>query len=85
MVLAEKLLREVLPIIQNVCERVNLKKIWVDGLVEDFNINCGLVQFPEMGDNQRELIEKAMQATAKAVKNGPNTSALYERSDANTL
>jgi GAF domain-containing protein len=85
MVLAEKLLREVLPIIQNVCERVNLKKVWVDGLVEDFNINCGLVQFPEMGDNPRELIEKAHQATAKAGEKGPNTSALYERTDASAL
>ena len=83
MILAEKLLRETLPVVQNICEKVNLKKVWADGLVEDFNINCGLVQFPEMGDNPKELIEKAQQAAAKAVEKGPNTSALYERTNAN--
>lgn len=78
MILAEKALKEISATIQSICEKVGLKKIWVDGMVEDFNINCGLVQFPEMGDNPKELMERAQQAAAKAAEKGPNTSALYE-------
>jgi diguanylate cyclase (GGDEF)-like protein len=80
-IIAEKLLREVLPIAQDICEKVSLKKVWVDGLIEDFNINCGLVQYPEMGDNPTELIEKAQMAMTKAKSKGPNVSEFYENSD----
>lgn len=80
-ILAEKLLRDILPIAQNICEKTSLKKIWVEGQVEDFNINCGLVQFPEMADNSTELLKKAQIATTKAEARGPNTSALYENTD----
>ena len=84
-ILAEKLLREVLPIPHSICERVRTKKVWVNGLVEDFNINCGLVQYPEMGDNSTELIEKARVAMTKAKSRGPNISELYENSDSARL
>ena len=80
-ILAEKLLKEILPIAQSICEKIGLKKVWVDGLVEDFNINCGMVQFPEMGNSATELLEKAQKAMVKAGEKGPNTSALYENSD----
>lgn len=78
MILAEKEPGEILPITEGICEKIAQKKVWVDGLVEDFNINCGLVQFPDMGDNPGELIEKAQQAAARAAEKGPNTSALYD-------
>jgi diguanylate cyclase (GGDEF)-like protein len=80
-ILAEKLLQEVVPIVQGICKKVSEKNIWVDGLIEDFNINCGLVQYPEMGDNSTELIEKAQLAMTKAELKGPNISELYEDSD----
>ncbi|NIU01250.1 MAG: hypothetical protein GWN01_10085 [Nitrosopumilaceae archaeon] len=77
-ILAEKLLRDVLPTVKGICDQVGVKKVWLDGMVEDFNINCGLVQFPEMGDKSGELLEKVTKAMSKAVETGPNTSALYE-------
>lgn len=80
-IIAEKLLREVLPIAQDICEKVSMKKIWVDGLIEDFNINCGLVQYPEMGNNSTELIEKVQIAMTRAKSKGPNISELYQNSD----
>lgn len=80
-ILAEKLLQEVIPIVKGICEKIGTKSIWADGLIEDFNINCGLVQYPEMGDNSSELIEKAQFAVTKAELKGPNISQLYEDSD----
>lgn len=80
-ILAEKLLRDILPTAKNICDRINVKKVWVDGMVEGFHINCGLVQFPEMGNSSSELLEKVTKAVTKAVETGPNTCALYERPD----
>lgn len=80
-ILAEKLLRDILPAAQNICEKTGSRKVWVEGLIEDFSINCGLVQFPEMGDSSTELLKKARIAMARAEAKGPNTSAQYESSD----
>ncbi|MFQ5584725.1 MAG: diguanylate cyclase domain-containing protein, partial [Calditrichia bacterium] len=80
-IMAEKILRDVLPKAKEICDKVSLKKIWGAGLVDNFSINCGLVQCPEMGVDSSELIEKAQKAVLKAEHQGVNQSALYERSE----
>jgi len=79
-IIAEKSLQDILPVTHSICEKVDLKKVWADGMVEDFYVNCGLVQFPQMGDDSSELLEKAHKAVTKAETRGHNISAIYESS-----
>lgn len=80
-IFVEKLVHEALPIVRTLCDQVSAKKIWADGLAEDLVINCGLVQFPEMGVSVAELMEKARQALQRSEDKGPNIPLQYEDGD----
>lgn len=79
-IIAEKLSQDILPVTHSICEKISLKKVWAEGMVEDFFVNCGLVQFPHMGDDSSELLEKAQKAVTKAETKGQNISEVYESS-----
>lgn len=74
----EKMFREVKADFQTILTEVEKKRPWLDGLVEKANINCGIVQFPNMGETSTELIENAQKALAEAELKGPNVIEVYQ-------
>lgn len=74
----EKIFREVASDFQMILTEVEKKRPWVDGLVERANVNCGIVQFPTMGENGTELLDNARKALAEAELKGPNVIEVYQ-------
>lgn len=64
-----------------VLEELEVKRFWVDGLVERAMVNSGIAQFPAMGENGTQLIENARKALSKSELKGMNTIEVYENSE----
>lgn len=63
---------------EEIYEKVAAKKPWVDGLVEQVNMNCGFIQYPATASSAAELIEKVQGALNLAEQKGPNTIETYK-------
>ncbi len=74
----EQVLREVFTQFQEIYRKIAQRKPWVGGLIEKIYVNCGVVEYPQMGQTQSELIENARKALRKAQERGPNTMEVYE-------
>lgn len=79
-ILPEKEIQYGLTTCHEICKRIRSKKIWADGLVDEVSVNCGLVQCPDMGENPKELIEKAFKAVLNSETEGPNTAVSFQSS-----
>lgn len=74
----EQVLREVFTEFQEIYRKIAQKRPWVDGHVEKVYVNCGVVEYPQMGQSVNELIENARKALRKAEQRGPNTMEIFE-------
>ncbi len=74
----EQVLREVFSTFQEIYQKISQRGPWVGGLIEKIYVNCGVVEYPQMGLTDNELLENAQKALRKAEKRGPNTMEIYE-------
>lgn len=74
----EAVVEEATASFEDIYEKVAAKKPWVDGLVEQINMNCGFIQYPATATSAAELIEKVQGALTLAEQKGPNTIETYK-------
>lgn len=79
--LVESELRTVLPAVQKYCDAVVRENVWVERQIQKLTINCGLVQYPEMGYSLTELWENARAALKRAEEKGPNEFSIPEKAE----
>ncbi len=80
----EQVLREVFSAFQEIYGKIAQHGPWVGGLVEKVYVNCGVVEYPQMGLTDKELLENAQKALRKAESRGPNTMEIYEADESPT-
>lgn len=74
----EKKPAEAIADFQSVLEMFEQKRPWVDGAIERAGLQCGIVQFPDSGENGTELIENAKKALTKAELKGQTAIEVYQ-------